>query len=107
MVSDYYTPRWQLFIDLMRKSLVEKKAFNQTDFNQRVFKEVELKFVNNEQNITYIVEPLGDYFFIFTCKLNDKYLQAILLILLSRFIINTRHILKMDSFIIMNTTKEK
>ncbi len=57
MMSDYYKPRWQLFIDYLNKSLKDKKPFNQNDYNKEVFNKVELKFVNQIQS--YTTEPKG------------------------------------------------
>ncbi len=45
-MSDYYKPRWQLFIQYLQKSLTDKTPFNQNKFNADVFEKVELKFVN-------------------------------------------------------------
>jgi hypothetical protein len=57
MMSDYYKPRWQLFIDYLNKSLTDKTPFNQNDYNKEVFNKVELKFVNQIQS--YTTEPKG------------------------------------------------
>ncbi len=56
-MSDYYKPRWQLFIEHLQKSLTDKTPFNQNDFNADVFENVELKFVNEVK--LYSSEPNG------------------------------------------------
>jgi hypothetical protein len=56
-MSDYYKPRWQLFIEYLQKSLTDKTPFNQNNFNADVFEKVELKFVNEVK--LYSIEPNG------------------------------------------------
>jgi alpha-N-acetylglucosaminidase len=58
-MSDYYKPRWQLFIQYLQKSLTDKTPFNQNNFNEEVFDKVELKFVNDVK--LYSSEPNGSY----------------------------------------------
>jgi alpha-N-acetylglucosaminidase len=58
-MSDYYKPRWQLFIQYLQKSLTDKSPFNQNNFNEEVFEKVELKFVNDVK--LYSSEPNGSY----------------------------------------------
>jgi alpha-N-acetylglucosaminidase len=57
MMSHYYKPRWQLFVDYLNKSLTDKTPFNQNDYNKEVFNKVELKFVN--QNQSFPTQPIG------------------------------------------------
>jgi alpha-N-acetylglucosaminidase len=57
MMSDYYKPRWQLFVDYLNKSLTDKTPFNQNNYNKEVFNKVELKFVN--QNQSFPTQPIG------------------------------------------------
>jgi alpha-N-acetylglucosaminidase len=58
-MSDYYKPRWQLFIQYLQKSLTHKTPFNQNNFNEEVYEKVELKFVNDVK--LYSSEPNGSY----------------------------------------------
>jgi alpha-N-acetylglucosaminidase len=58
-MSDYYKPRWQLFIQYLQKSLTDKTPFNQNNFNEEVYEKVELKFVNDVK--LYSSEPNGSY----------------------------------------------
>lgn len=47
VVSQYFKPRWELFIDNLNTSLIGGKPFNQTDFNTLVFDQVEEPFTFN------------------------------------------------------------
>ncbi|XP_067002002.2 alpha-N-acetylglucosaminidase isoform X3 [Anabrus simplex] len=44
VVSHYFLPRWQLFLDRLNTSLIKGTAFNETQFNEDVFKNVEEPF---------------------------------------------------------------
>ncbi|XP_069672357.1 alpha-N-acetylglucosaminidase isoform X2 [Periplaneta americana] len=44
VVSHYYLPRWNLFLDALNSSLVEGVPFNQTFTAERIFNEVEVPF---------------------------------------------------------------
>jgi alpha-N-acetylglucosaminidase len=57
-MSDYYKPRWQLFLQYLLKSLTDKMPFNQNNFNAEVFEKVELKFVNDVK--LYSSVPTGN-----------------------------------------------
>lgn len=46
LFAHYYKPRWQLFLQVLYKSLRDKTPYNQSKFNEQVFEQVELKFVN-------------------------------------------------------------
>ena len=56
-MSHYYKPRWTLFVDLLRKCLIDKKTFNQTQFDEIVFEKVEQFFAN--QTNDFSTEPKG------------------------------------------------
>lgn len=44
VVGDYCLPRWQLFIDVCVKSMVDGKPINMERFREKLFKEVENPF---------------------------------------------------------------
>ncbi|KAK7790165.1 hypothetical protein R5R35_002634 [Gryllus longicercus] len=58
VVSDYYYPRWELFFDFLRLSLITKTPFNQTHFAIRVFETVEEPFTLD--NSSYPDAPQGN-----------------------------------------------
>lgn len=47
LVSGYYLPRWQLFLDMLKDSMYNSTGFDQVYFNQLVFTRVEQPFQNN------------------------------------------------------------
>ncbi|XP_069126047.1 alpha-N-acetylglucosaminidase-like [Argopecten irradians] len=44
LVHSYYRPRWKMFVDSLTDSLHTGRAFNQSDFNSKVFNMIELPF---------------------------------------------------------------
>lgn len=57
LVSDYYTPRWRLFMETLVENLVQGTPFQQRQFDQKVF-QLEQAFVLGTQN--YTSQPQGD-----------------------------------------------
>lgn len=57
MVSDYYAPRWEMFIDDVVAAVKEGKDFDQKTFHQKVT-EFEIGWVKSDKQ--YIYEPEGD-----------------------------------------------
>lgn len=58
IVSDYYLPRWQLFIGEVTSCLLTGKNFSQSEFNKKVLQEVEKPFTF--QKNVYPIHPTGD-----------------------------------------------
>ncbi|XP_023409477.1 alpha-N-acetylglucosaminidase isoform X1 [Loxodonta africana] len=56
LVSDYYTPRWQLFVGALVESLVQDVPFQQRQFDENVF-QLEQAFVLNTRR--YPTQPKG------------------------------------------------
>ncbi|XP_006901783.1 PREDICTED: alpha-N-acetylglucosaminidase [Elephantulus edwardii] len=57
LVADYYTPRWQLFIAMLAKSLSEGVPFQQHQFDEDVF-QLEKAFIFSTKR--YPSQPQGD-----------------------------------------------
>ncbi|KAL3211284.1 hypothetical protein MRX96_036515 [Rhipicephalus microplus] len=70
LVRSYYMPRWELFLKSLWRSLEQHVPFNQTLFDEEVFKQVEEPFTF--QRNTYPTSPQGDSIAICT-ELQRKY----------------------------------
>lgn len=57
LVADYYTPRWQLFLQMLVESLAQGRPFQQHQFEQKAF-QLEQGFVFSTQK--YPVKPQGN-----------------------------------------------
>ncbi|XP_017060609.2 alpha-N-acetylglucosaminidase [Drosophila ficusphila] len=58
LVRDYYTPRWNLFLEDVNVALHSQRPFNGTAFKQKVSQRIELPFSNRTD--IYPVEPIGN-----------------------------------------------
>ncbi|KAL6432098.1 hypothetical protein ACFW04_006666 [Cataglyphis niger] len=58
VMADYFKPRWELFLNALEKSLVQRTKLNTTEINNRIFHEVEQPFTFSTK--LYPVEPKGD-----------------------------------------------
>ncbi|XP_014663294.1 PREDICTED: alpha-N-acetylglucosaminidase-like [Priapulus caudatus] len=58
LVSHYYRPRWQLFVDILLQCLSTGKHFNQTAYNEDVFRNVERPFTFARNSFPIV--PTGD-----------------------------------------------
>ncbi|XP_063910098.1 alpha-N-acetylglucosaminidase-like isoform X1 [Zophobas morio] len=58
VVSNFFAPRWQLFINYMNETLLNGEAFNQTFISDKMFREVEEPFTFDRSE--FPVEPFGD-----------------------------------------------
>jgi len=58
LVSCYYKPRWELFVNTLNDSLVRKKPFNKKVFRQQVLEQVEIPFTFSTKQ--FPTEPKGD-----------------------------------------------
>ncbi|XP_070164978.1 alpha-N-acetylglucosaminidase isoform X3 [Polyergus mexicanus] len=58
VMADYFKPRWELFLNALEKSLVQKTKLNTTEINNRIFQEVEQPFTFSTK--LYPIEPKGD-----------------------------------------------
>lgn len=50
IVSDYFKPRWAIFLDGLTTSLTKGTSLNITRINERIFKEVEKPFTLSRKN---------------------------------------------------------
>jgi alpha-N-acetylglucosaminidase len=57
VVSKFFAPRWQLFINYLNETLLNGEAFNQTFISEKMFKEVEEPFTFDRSK--FPVEPEG------------------------------------------------
>jgi alpha-N-acetylglucosaminidase len=57
IVKDYFVPRWSLFFEQLGNSLASNSAFNQSQFQEDVFQQVEFPF--NVDTKAYPTEPIG------------------------------------------------
>ena len=62
VVSNFFAPRWQLFINYMNETLLNGEAFNQTFISDKMFREVEEPFTFDRSE--FPVEPFGKKNFI-------------------------------------------
>ncbi|CAD6996843.1 alpha-N-acetylglucosaminidase [Ceratitis capitata] len=60
IVIDYYRPRWELFLQMLLRSLQRNEKFDENEFNQRVSREIENPFSILRK--VYPSEPVGDSF---------------------------------------------
>jgi alpha-N-acetylglucosaminidase len=58
VVSKFFAPRWQLFINYLNETLLNGEAFNQTFISEKMFKEVEEPFTFDRSK--FPVEPEGN-----------------------------------------------
>ncbi|XP_023172139.2 alpha-N-acetylglucosaminidase [Drosophila hydei] len=58
LMSDYYQPRWNMFLEGVKLALQSKKPFNASEFRQRVANEIELPFSNLTK--VYPTSPVGN-----------------------------------------------
>ncbi|XP_030241683.1 alpha-N-acetylglucosaminidase [Drosophila navojoa] len=57
LMSDYYQPRWNMFLEAVAQALQAKKPFNASEFKKRVANEIELPFSNLTK--AYPTSPVG------------------------------------------------
>ena len=57
VISDYFKPRWKIFLEALYDSLDKGINFNQTEINQRIFEEVEQPFTLSSK--IYPSDPTG------------------------------------------------
>ncbi|KAH8297970.1 hypothetical protein KR018_003236 [Drosophila ironensis] len=62
LVSDYYRPRWSLFLDDVTVALHAQLPFNGTAFKQKVSQRIELPFSNKTD--AYPTQPTGNVWYI-------------------------------------------
>ncbi len=74
LVSGYYAPRWEMFIDEVIRSVSNKQPFNADAFHQRVT-QFEIDWVKSHER--YPSEPVGNAVEIATLLMN-KYKDSIL-----------------------------
>ncbi|XP_064626533.1 alpha-N-acetylglucosaminidase-like isoform X2 [Lineus longissimus] len=58
VVSRYYKPRWQLFVQALLASVIEHKKFNNTEFKSAVLESVEKPWTFDA--VPYSTQPQGD-----------------------------------------------
>ncbi|XP_054015935.1 alpha-N-acetylglucosaminidase [Hylaeus anthracinus] len=58
VVVDYFKPRWQIFIEALELSLVQKTRLNVTKINERIFNQVEKPFIVSQK--VYATEAKGN-----------------------------------------------
>ncbi|KAI1280911.1 Alpha-N-acetylglucosaminidase [Halotydeus destructor] len=61
MVSDYYYPRWKMFLETLELCLCEGHHFNQTQFNLNVFSQVELPFTQNFKSYSTKIQDMFNF----------------------------------------------
>ncbi|XP_015925150.2 alpha-N-acetylglucosaminidase isoform X1 [Parasteatoda tepidariorum] len=58
LMSQYYKKRWKLFLETLLNCLINGWPFNQTDFNEQVYRQIEYEFDLGTE--TYPVQPSGE-----------------------------------------------
>ncbi|XP_054744122.1 alpha-N-acetylglucosaminidase [Anastrepha obliqua] len=58
VVTDYYLPRWALFLQMLQTSLKQNEKFNEEAFKRTVSREIENPFSISSK--VYPLEPVGD-----------------------------------------------
>ncbi|XP_060067038.1 alpha-N-acetylglucosaminidase-like [Ylistrum balloti] len=58
LMHSYYRPRWKVFVEDLKRSIHTETAFNQSDFNDKVFNTIELPFSTDTH--TFPTVPSGN-----------------------------------------------